>query len=68
VAIIVFGTRHALLYESSHGGARRWSGASRVLRLHADRVLQQRIHGLLERPTVVRRLISVEPGAGMEAE
>jgi MFS family permease len=34
---------------------------------HADRVLQQRIHGLLERPTVVRHLISVEPGASIEA-
>jgi len=34
---------------------------------HADRVLQQRIHGLLERPAVVRHLITVEPGAGGEA-
>jgi hypothetical protein len=30
---------------------------------HADRVLQKQIHGLLERPTVVRHLISVEPGS-----
>ena len=28
---------------------------------HADRVLQGQIHGLLERPTVVRHLITVEP-------
>jgi MFS family permease len=35
---------------------------------HADRVLQQRIHGLLERPTVVRHLITVEPDAGSEAD
>jgi MFS family permease len=34
---------------------------------HADRVLEQQIHRLLERPTVVRHLISVEPGAGSEA-
>lgn len=34
---------------------------------HADRVLQQRIHGLLERPTVVRHLITVESIGGGEA-
>jgi MFS family permease len=34
---------------------------------HADRVLQQRIHGLLERPTVVRHLITVESIGGAEA-
>jgi len=28
---------------------------------HADRVLQEQIHGLLARPTVVRHLITVEP-------
>ena len=28
---------------------------------HADRVLQGQIHGLLERPTLVRHLITVEP-------
>jgi hypothetical protein len=31
---------------------------------HADRVLQEQIHRLLDRPTVVKHLITVEPGRG----
>jgi hypothetical protein len=28
---------------------------------HADRVLQEQIHGLLARPTAVRHLVGVQP-------